>query len=330
MSQANPFAPLRPPPLAAALRDAPSLPSALMGVALLVGVIGVLTALIMQWLMYADGPGHWSLLLRYAVPAWIGHLPMMGLCVYWFAQVYLERHGLGDYRQPAWLLFGYGAVSLLLSCLVGYAMSHVYAWLYEAVDMLGRSSRMLGDLVWWLSRLLRFCLESLLPLWLLLRLFRSRAEVVAGDLRVAGTSLAWCFALGVVLAYLQLSDLAMRVLGGFAYGYALDGWEGLVALVHGLFCALLAFFAARRALPSQVRGFNGGRLALACLITLLLWIASAVNGAVLLLLLLLFGGGGETLLLLLFGLVQFALLWPFSLLGLRWGYRAQAVGEGGV
>ena len=84
--------------------------------------------------------------------------------------------------------------------------------------------------------------------------------------------------------------------------------------------ALVAFFAARSALPEQVRGFRGGRLALAVLITLALWIGGALLCAIALVALMLFGGTGEIFLLLAFGALELALLWPFSRLGLRWGY----------
>jgi hypothetical protein len=110
---------------------------------------------------------------------------------------------------------------------------------------------------------------------------------------------------------------------GAFYGFELESWAGVINLLHGGVYMLVAFFAARSALPEQVRGFRGGRLALAALITLSLWIAGALLCAIIMLVLLLVVGVSDLLLLLLFGLVQLALLWPFSRLGLRWGYRAQ-------
>ncbi|MGE8505594.1 MAG: hypothetical protein ACN6P1_25560 [Pseudomonas sp.] len=317
MTQANPFD-IAPPSAPAATRESPALPHYLVGVALLIGVIGILMT--MTTLLFnspMENLGEW--MLRYGVRNWISHLLMAGLCVYWLTQSYLECNGLGDYRQPAGLLVGYGLVYLCLSWLGGYAISYLFMWSYEQL-----SNGALTSLFWWASELLRFGIEALLPLWLLLYLFRYSAEKVSEPLKMPGQTLAWCFALGVVVIYLQLCALAMQLLSGMLYSYALEGWEGWIVLGHGLINLLVAFFAARGALPEQVLGFNGGRLALACLITMLLWIGTALVCSALMLVLLLFGGAGENVLLILLGLLQLVLLWPFTRLGLRWGYRAQA------
>lgn len=316
MTQANPFD-IAPPSAPAATRESPALPFYLVGVALLVGVIGILMTIIaLLFNSPMENLGEW--MLRYGARNWISHLLMAGLCVYGVTQSYLERNGLGDYRQPAGLLVGYGLVYLSLSWMGGYAISYLFMWSYEQL-----SDGALTNLFWWASELLRFGIEALLPLWLLLYLFRHSAEKVSEPLKMSGQTLAWCFALGVVVIYLQLCALAMQLLSGMLYSYALEGWEGWIVLGHGLINLLVAFFAARGALPEQVLGFNGGRLALACLITMLLWIGTALVCAAVMLALLLFGGGGENVLLILLGLLQWVLLWPFTHLGLRWGYRAQ-------
>jgi len=320
MTEPNPFAPEQPAP-SLALRRPPVLPLHLVGVILLMSVIGMLMSVI-GWLMndVATDANFW---VRYVATYWVSHLLMAGLAVYWLAQVYMERHGLASYRQPAGLLASYGLAYLLLSWGLGFVSGQLYMWLYEQVDVYG-SGRLLMSLVWWCIGLLNFCLEVLLPLWLLLHLFRHRAEAAVGDLQVPGAMLAWCFALAMVVVFLQLTGLATQLVSGMLYGYELEGWEGLINLVHGALYLLVAFLAARAALPVQVRGFNGGRLALAALITLGLWIGSAVLCAIIMLALLMVGGVGDLGLLVFFGLLQLALLWPFSLLGLRWGYRAQA------
>mgnify|MGYP006157288561 FL=1 len=76
--------------------------------------------------------GEW--MLRYGVRNWISHLLMAGLCVYWLTHSYLERNGLGDYRQPAGLLLGYGLAYLGLSWLGGYAISYLFMWSYEQLS----------------------------------------------------------------------------------------------------------------------------------------------------------------------------------------------------
>ena len=88
---------------------------------------------------------------------------------------------------------------------------------------------------------------------------RGRKTIVLG----VGGALVVVFALAVVVASLQLAGMTTQLLSGMAYGYELQGWEGLVNLVNAGLYLLVAFFTARAALPAQVRGFNGGRLAAA-------------------------------------------------------------------
>lgn len=320
MTEPNPFAP---EPLAPTLgaRQLPVLPLHLVGVALLISVVSIAVTLI-GWLMndVATDAMFW---LRYVASYWLTHLLMAGLGVYWLANVYMERHSVASYRQPAVLLVSYGVLYLLLSWGLGYASGHLYMWLYEQTDTYG-SGRLLMGFGWWGVGLLTFCLEVLLPLWLLLHLFRHQAEVVADDLQVPGATLAWCFALAVVVASLQLAGMTTQLLSGMAYGYELQGWEALVNLVNAGLYLLVAFFTARAALPAQVRGFKGGRLAAAVAITLSLWIGSALLCGIVLLALLWLGLGNSLVLMLLFSLLQLVLLWPFTRLGLRWGYHAQA------
>lgn len=320
MTQPNPFAPEQPAP-SAALRQPSALPLQLAGVILAAGLIGVLVSLIGGLVNVGlNDSGAW---LRYAVVYWITHLLMAGLGAYWLAQAYLERHGLEGYRQPAGLLASYGLTYLLLGWAIGHVSGLLYMWIYDQVGFYDRY--WLVNLGMWLFGLLGFCLQVLLPLWLLLHLLRDKAEAAGGAIQVSAVRLACCFALALAVAYLQLVGLATRLWSGMVAGYALEGWEGAINLAQAVVVALVAFFAARSALPQQVRGFRGGRLALAVLITLALWIASALLGAIVLVALVLVGGVGEIFLLLAIGALQLALLWPFSRLGLRWGYQTQAV-----
>jgi hypothetical protein len=320
MTEANPFASEPHAPIAAT-RQLPVLPLHLAGVVLLMSAISLVMSLV-SWLMN-DVTTDLAFWVRYVLTYWLNHLLMAGLSVYWLANVYMERHCVASYRQPAALLVSYGVIYLALSWALGYASGQLYMWLYEHVDMYG-SGRLLMNVGWWFVGLLSFCLEALLPLWLLLQLFRSKAEVGTGDVQVPGATLAWCFALAVLVVYLQLAGLMTQLVSGMLYGYEFEGWEGVVNLIHGALYLLVAFFTARAVLPAHVRGFNGGRLILAVSITLLLWIGSAVLGAIIMLVLLWVGLVTDLVLVVLFGLLQMVLLWPFSRLGLRWGYRAQA------
>jgi len=320
MTEPNPFAPEPLVPTSAS-RQLPVLPLHLVGVVLAMSVVNMLISLI-GWLMN-DVASYLTFWLRYVATYWLSHLLMAGLGVYWLANAYMERHSLAGYRQPATLLVSYGMLYLLLTWALGYASGQLYMWLYEQVDAHG-SGRLLMSFGWWLVGLLSFCLGVLLPLWLLLHLFRGQAEMATGDVQVSGVTLAWCFALALLVAYLQLAGLMTQMVSGMLYGYELQGWEGVLNLIHGALYLLVAFLTARAVLPEQARGFNGGRLIVAVLITLLLWIGSALLCAVIMLALLWVGLVADIVLMLLFGLLQLALLWPFSRLGLRWGYRVQA------
>ncbi len=319
MTQPNPFEPTQ-VASGPALRQLPALPMQLAGVMLAASLMGILVSLIGG--LMNDGVSGSSAWLLYAVMYWITHLLMAGLGTYWLAQAYLERHDLASYRQPAALLGSYGLIYLLLAWALGYLSGFLYMWIYDQVDFygLGQWPMALGM---WLFGLLGFCLKVLLLLWLLLHMFRYKAEAVGGDVQVSAVRLAWCFALAMAVAYLQLAGLATQLWRWMSYDYTLAGWEVPVNLVQGALFLLVAFFAARSVLPEQVRGFRGGRLALAVLITLALWMGSALLGAIVLVALVLFGGAGEIALMVGFGLLQLALLWPFSRLGLRWGYRAR-------
>jgi hypothetical protein len=148
MTEPDPFAPEALAPTLTA-RQPPVLPLHLVGVALLMSVVSIAVTLI--------------------------GLLMAGLGVYWLANVYMERHRLASCRQPAGLLIGYGLAYLLLSWALGFASGPLYVWLYQQLDVYG-TVRLLFGFGWWGIGLLIFCLEALLPLWLLLQLFRHQAE----------------------------------------------------------------------------------------------------------------------------------------------------------
>ncbi|MGP0173743.1 hypothetical protein ACSVIJ_17915 [Pseudomonas sp. NCHU5208] len=321
MSQANPFDSLPAAAVSPSLSEWPALPRRLAWVALAVGVIGIVITLI-TWGRIDEVD--YASLLRQSVSAWAGYLLLSALAAYWVILVYLERNGLADYPQPGWLMLAYGLVWLLVSWGLGYALSFLSIWLYEKTGYNG-IGRLLNDCLWWLIGLLRFAVETLLTLWLVLHLFRHKARPTEDTLRVSATALAWCFALGVVVVSLQLHGLSLRLVKAVAPSSVSDGWQMLALLLNAGLCLVVSFFAARSALPAQVRGFRGGRLALACLITFALWLGSAVLLSVLMVLTsFVFGVAGGLVLMLLLALLQLALLWPFTCLGLRWGYRAQA------
>lgn len=320
MSQANPFEPLPAAAVNSSPGEWPALPRQVAWVALAVGVIGIVITLI-TWGRIDEVD--YASLLRQSVSFWLSHLLLSALAAYWLTLVYLERNGLADYPQSASLVLAYGVAWFLVSWALGYALSYLHMWLYEHFDHYGAGG-LLSVGLWWLVGLLRFTVEALLTLWLVLHLFRHQARPAEAALPVSATRLAWCFALGMVVVNLQLNALVTRLSMGGMANEVLDGWAGLSGLVSAGLSLLVAFFAARSVLPAQMLGFKGGRLALACLITFALWFCSGMLGMILVLAALWFGFAGSLVLLGLFALLQLALLWPFTRLGLRWGYRVHA------
>lgn len=320
MSQANPFEPLPAAAVNSSPGEWPTLPRQVVWVALAVGVIGIVITLI-TWARIDEVD--YASLLRQSVSFWLSHLLLSALAAYWLTLVYLERNGLADYPQSASLMLAYGVAWFLVSWALGYALSYLHMWLYEHFDHYGAGG-LLSAVLWWLVGLLRFTVEALLTLWLVLHLFRYQARPAEAALPVSATKLAWCFALGMVVVNLQLNALVTRLSMGGMANEVLDGWAGLSGLVSAGLSLLVAFFAARSVLPAQMLGFKGGRLALACLITFALWFCSGMLGMILVLAALWFGFAGSLVLLGLFALLQLVLLWPFTRLGLRWGYRVHA------
>lgn len=320
MSQTNPFEPLSTAAESPSLSEWPALPRQLVWVALAVGVIGIVITLVI-WFRRDDFD--YVSLLSQSVSFWLSHLLMSALAAYWVTLIYLERNGLADYPQPASLMLAYGVAWFSVSWALGYALSYLYIWSYDHFDYYGAGRLLINGLLW-LVDLLRFAVEALLTLWLVLHLFRHKARPAETALRVSATTLAWCFALGIVVVSLQLHGLSLRLVANAELGGGNELWQMLALLLNAGLCLLVSFFAARSALPGQVQGFSGGRLALACLITSALWFGSAVPGVIIMLAALWFSLAGSLVLLVLFALLQLALLWPFTRLGLRWGYRAQA------
>jgi len=320
MTEPNPFESMPTAAVSPSPSEWPALPRQMAWVALVVGVTGIVITLI-AWNRIDDFD--YASLLRQSLSLWLSHLLMSALAAYWVTLAYLERNHLANYPQPAVLMLAYGVAWFLLAWTLGFALSHLYMWLYENLDY-GGAGRLLNDCLWWLVDLLRFAVEALLTLWLVLHLFRHKARPAESPLQVSANALAWFFALGVVVISLQLNGLAARLSMGGMASEVFDGWSGLTGLVSAGLSVLVAFFAARSVLPAQVQGFRGGGLALACLITFALWFCSAVLGMTLVLAALWFDLMDGFVLMLLIGLLQLGLLWPFSRLGLRWGYRAQA------
>jgi hypothetical protein len=298
------------------------LPLALTGTALLIALIALLYEQIMQWLWQPMDLSIWLSVLSQSLGWWVAHLLTLAVFTFCFSHTYLERYALRAYRQQH-LLIGYGVFSLVMYLVMGFIFSQVLFWAYETSGLF-EYGQVLGSLFMRLVGVVQFGVEVVLPLWLCLHLFRSAASDEASVRVFSATTIALCFALITAALNIHLSTLVVQLVGHFTSLTTSSGWEILLILINSMLVALLAFVAAWRALPAKMCGFRGDRLLLASVITLLLWLVTTALSALLLVVLLISGSiKGELVMLVLFGLVQLALLWPFSQLGLRWGYRAQ-------
>jgi len=167
--------------------------------------------------------------------------------------------------------------------------------------------------------LLAFALTNLLPLWLGLRLGTQRATAPAEVTRAeAALLLALCV---LLLSLKALTLLASRMLHGYIGGVPL-----LPIYLAPLLGGALVFACAWSALPARLAHLRAGQLLLSALAIFLVWMLAQLLVAALLVLSAFSGNDAllEPLPLAIAGGVVLALLWPLTLLGLRWIYRAEA------
>lgn len=320
---ANPFAiPATPIPAQLPATAASTLPYAFMGLAVLVSLVGLLVNLASVWLQ----PDAQMLdsYLEYLPRILISRLEytlLAAAAVLLLSRSYLERHAIAGFTRPTLqLLAGYFVMALVLSLGVrfigGPLLSHLLSWAYEWLESPTLAQLLVSEPI----NLLLFAFDTLLPLWLCLHLLRS-GSVPGNASRVSRREPALAFALCFAALYLKLLGLLPAYLLP-SYG---NEWGYRLLELSGLLYAALVFAAAWSGLPAQLARHNPGRLFLASLLCLLLWLLVLALVAAALLLYVLSGSElfHEALLGLL-GLGLLALLWPLTRLSLRWVYKPQA------
>ncbi|MBD9634410.1 hypothetical protein [Pseudomonas sp. PDM19] len=181
-----------------------------------------------------------------------------------------ERHGLLGFR-PMWaLLLGYGALYLLASIVLNGVLAHFNSSLFDWMRLQpGRQFWMF--LYTQASGVLNLLLTCLLPLWLVLRLARSRSERVLGKVQL---SLAgWQVALGIALCfstvlYKVASTLASSLMMLYSEG---DYWQPLFQFLSSAVPFAVVLMAARGALGARRERFAAGRVLAAALVLWLIW-----------------------------------------------------------
>jgi hypothetical protein len=253
------------------------------------------------------------------LPGWLFALLLNGLACLLLTRWYMARHAI-VYTHPGRLLLGIGAAmllaDLLYGALSGFLLSGVYAWLSEHSSMLA----IYHPLVFEPLGLIAFAITVLLPLWGGLRLGKHHAA--ADPSPPPRPEVPLLLALGFILLSLKLMALIP--------GHLLNSHEWHVELVllylSPLLCGAVIALAAWYELPERQNPLRPGQLMLASLLIFVGWLVSQLLVAGILLVSAF--GGSDALLqplpLIVAGTAVLALLWPLTLLGLRWVYRAEA------
>ncbi|KJJ98851.1 hypothetical protein UB43_18840 [Pseudomonas sp. 21] len=206
---------------------------------------------------------------------WLGGLVAYAAAVLLLVHYQRERHGIASFKPLAGLLVGFGVAYLIATMIVSTAVSylsvHFYQWAFE------QDSRTLWMALYGqVNSLINLILGCLLPLWLVLRLARSRCEPMASGQAAALPS--WHVALAVALCFTALIYKLFTVLGYAAlYLYSgADGWQSLFMLSSCVLPFVIVMTAVRTHLPAQLSRFAAGRVLACALVLLALWMVAIV------------------------------------------------------
>lgn len=318
---ANPFDTPAATAQAQTAAKASSLPYAFMGLAALIGLLGLVINLVNVWLLQDEQIfASYLEYLPQILASFVESTLLSAVAALLLTRSYLERHAIAGFKRPRQLLALYFGMALVLSLAAGLfggqLLSHLLALAYEWFESPTLAQLLVSEPI----NLLLFALDTLLPLWLCLHLLRCNAEPGKAQAIPRGEP-ALAFALCFAVFYLKLLSLLPEQV--FFYD---NTWVYGLLLLVGLLHSALVFAAAWSGLPLQLRQCNPGRLILASLLCLLLWLLALTLVAAGLLLCALSGMElFSEALLALPGLGLLALLWPLTRLSLRWVYRPQAV-----
>ena len=300
----NPFATSAPQP--AAERPASQQPYAFGAMGALVMLQSLLVGNLLAALNHAEFGDYLLGNLMHLLPGWLCSILLGGLAATLLVASHQERH--------AAVLVKPGRV--LLAVAAAIVLAGLYGWLSEHGSLTG----LYQPLVFEPLGLLAFALTNLLPLWLGLRLGARQAWTPAP---VGRTSVAALLALCVLLLSLKTLDILIKqVVPGYSAALPLA-----LACLTPLLGAALVFASSWSALPARLHRLRAGQLLLTALAIFVVWMLAQLLVAGLLVMYALADRGSELFhpaLLVAMGAGLLALLWPLTLLGLRWIYRAEA------
>ncbi|MDG9923486.1 MULTISPECIES: hypothetical protein [unclassified Pseudomonas] len=253
------------------------------------------------------------------LPGWLCSLLLGGLAATLLVASHQERHAAVLVNPGKVLLAVAAAIvltGLLYGALSGFLLAGLYGWLSEHRSLMG----LYQPLVFEPLGLLAFALTNLLPLWLGLRL---SAQKTCAPAPVGHTAVAALLALCVLLLSLKTVDILIKqVMPGYNAALPLA-----LACLTPLLGAALVFASSWSALPARLQRLRAGQLLLTALAIFVVWMLAQLLVAGLLVIYALADRGSEVfhpVLLLIMGVGLLGLLWPLTLLGLRWIYRAEA------
>ncbi|WP_152227674.1 hypothetical protein [Pseudomonas sp. SCB32] len=225
------------------------------------------------WQWFSDLGGYRARAMQFLpmmLANWAGGLVFHAAAILLLVHYQRERHGIARFRPTAGLLVGFAVLYVLVALIVSTAISYLSAPFYQWA--FGQGART----VWMilhsqLTGLLSLVLVCLLPLWLVLRLARPRAERLAPGQAVVLPS--WQVALGVALCFIALTYKLLASLSYaalFLYSGA-DGWQSVFLLSSCVLPFAIVMAAVQMRLPAQVSRFAAGRVLAASLVLLALW-----------------------------------------------------------
>ena len=251
------------------------------------------------------------------LPGWLFAALLNALGCLLLSRGFMSSHGI-VFANPARLLLGIAGAILLADLLYGAAsgflLSGVYEWLSENNDMLA----VYQPLVFEPLGLVAFAITVLLPLWIGLKVGKRHSAPDKNP--PPRVEVPLLLALAFILLNLKMLDLIP--------GHLLNDFEWHLELVllylSPLLCGTVIFTAAWCELPAHQSQLRTGQLILTSLLIFICWLAAQLMVGGLLLAAALAGNEIHPALLVAMGIGLLALLWPLTLLGLRWIYRAEA------
>ena len=308
---ANPFATL-PAEASPIAEEATRQPLALALTAAVATMLSVLLGCLSAWLSHPTYLDHLLSNLPVQLAGWCFSILLSAWVTALFSRGYLEHHGSALTRPlPLLVVLGVTWVlaDLAYGLLTGWMLGGLYEWFNEHA--------LPPTLLFELLGLLGFAITGLLPLWLGLRL-GAKTPAVKGFAQRGEASLLLAGTIAL-LSFKGLQLLPAHLLS------EIDGWATLLFVAPVLYAALV-FACAWQTLPPRLARIRPGQLVLTALAIFLVWLL--VHLLVAGVLLVSAFSGSDALLqpepLIIAGLAVLALLWPLTLLGLSWIYRAEA------